>query len=80
MSGYKEGRNYPIQKQVSKLSPHLHFGEISPSQILQVINSSENLYANGADIEHFISELIWREFSCYLLDLLRKKACLSACG
>ncbi len=65
--GYKEGRNYPAKDQTSLLSPHLHFGEISPSQILQSIQGTGNLYAQSAEIEHFVSELIWREFSCYLL-------------
>ena len=27
LKGYKEGRNYPSQPHVSRLSPHLHFGE-----------------------------------------------------
>lgn len=66
LSGYKEGRNYPAQEHVSKLSAHLHFGEISPSQMLKEIN---NIYNENIkqDIESFINELIWREFSCYLL-------------
>ena len=29
LTGYKEGRNFPAQENVSVLSPHLHFGEIS---------------------------------------------------
>ena len=33
LTGYKEGRNFPAQENVSVLSPHLHFGEISPHQI-----------------------------------------------
>lgn len=28
---YKDGRNLPAKKYVSRLSPHLHFGEISPN-------------------------------------------------
>ena len=60
---YKEGRNYPGENFVSKLSPYLHFGEISPNYILEKINELEpnnNTY-------HFLSELGWREFSYYLL-------------
>ena len=30
---YKEGRNFPSKNNVSMLSPHLHFGEISPKRI-----------------------------------------------
>ena len=28
---YSEGRNFPIKKNVSKLSPYLHWGQISPN-------------------------------------------------
>jgi len=30
---YTKGRNFPVKKNVSRLSPHLHFGEISPIQV-----------------------------------------------
>jgi deoxyribodipyrimidine photo-lyase len=65
--GYKDGRDYPIKNHTSLLSPHLHFGEISPAQIWESVNSFGHLHASDSDIEHFLSELIWREFSCYLL-------------
>jgi deoxyribodipyrimidine photo-lyase len=66
LSGYKEGRNFPYKSNVSRLSPHLHFGEISPNYIWHRIKLRENLgYSN--DIDHFCSELGWREFSYYLL-------------
>lgn len=65
--GYKEDRNYPSKEGVSKLSAHLHFGEISPSQILESIHRKGCLYAKEHDIEHFLNEILWREFSCYLL-------------
>lgn len=67
LSGYKEGRDYPAKEQTSKLSPHLHFGEISASQIWHAIQHYGRLCASENDIEHFSSELLWREFSCYLL-------------
>ncbi len=60
---YKEGRNFPGQKHVSRLSPHLHWGEISPRQIWQAIQS----IALNDNTDHFLSELGWREFSYYLL-------------
>ena len=67
LNGYKENRNYPFKEAVSKLSPHLHFGEISASQVMKVLNKIGHLYASDEDIECFRSELIWREFSCSLL-------------
>ena len=60
---YKEGRNFPSKNNVSMLSPHLHFGEISPKRIW--INT-KNLKTNK-DTQHFLSEICWREFSYYLL-------------
>lgn len=63
LSGYKHGRDYPASKHTSRLSPHLHFGEISPAQIFEKISH----VAPDGDTEHFLSEVIWREFSCYLL-------------
>ena len=67
LSGYKSFRDYPIKNQTSLLSPHLHFGEISPVQIWESVNNLGHLHANDSDIEHFLSEVIWREFSYYLL-------------
>lgn len=63
LTGYKEGRDFPALQATSRLSPHLHFGEISPNQIWQ---ASSNLPATP-DTAHFKSELAWREFSYHLL-------------
>lgn len=65
LSGYKKGRDYPSSRQTSFLSPSLHFGEISPHQIWFYIQKT---YEPGnEDSQHFLSEVIWREFSCYLM-------------
>lgn len=67
LKGYKEGRNFPTRENVSRLAPHLHFGEISPNEawyagrITMMARDCEN---DGA---HFLSELGWREFSNSLL-------------
>ena len=61
---YKEGRNRPDEPYVSRLSPHLHFGELSPNQAWYAAGESG---ASDKDIDHFRSELGWREFSYYLL-------------
>lgn len=65
--GYKEGRNFPERNNVSRLSPHLHFGEISPRQIWHAANGAG--LASGAenDLDCFLSEIGWREFSYSLL-------------
>tara|TARA_Y100001970_G_scaffold218034_2_gene267268 strand:- start:31267 stop:32691 length:1425 start_codon:yes stop_codon:yes gene_type:complete len=59
IKNYKEGRNYPSKPNVSKLSPHMHFGEISPNQIWYKLKQEEP----DKNIDHFMSELGWREFS-----------------
>ena len=67
LKDYKENRNYPSKKNVSRLSPHLHFGEISPNQAWHAVKAqglSQNWTKDG---DCFLSELGWREFSYYLL-------------
>jgi deoxyribodipyrimidine photo-lyase len=66
LTGYKEGRNFPYKLNVSRLSPYLHFGEISANYVWYKLQLSNGLrYSN--DTDHFCSELGWREFSYYLL-------------
>ena len=67
LQGYKEGRNFPILKNVSRLSPHLHFGEISPNQVWHAAQTKFPIENFEKDLDHFLSELGWREFSHYLL-------------
>ena len=65
LSNYKEGRNLPSSAQfVSALSPHLHFGEISPQQVWYF--ACQN-HPDNENLQCFLSELGWREFSYYLL-------------
>lgn len=60
---YKKGRDFPAAGKVSQLSPHIHWGEISPHQVWDAI--AHQAPSNNTD--HFMSELGWREFSYYLL-------------
>ena len=57
---YKDGRDLPAKPYVSRLSPALHFGELSPNQLWHSACSSG---LTERDIDHFCSELGWREFS-----------------
>ena len=66
VSGYREGRDFPALLQTSFLSPHLHFGEISPRQIWQRV-TSQQFESTSDDLQHFKREIVWREFSYYLL-------------
>ncbi|WP_316354191.1 cryptochrome/photolyase family protein [Candidatus Trichorickettsia mobilis] len=63
INDYKEGRDFPDKQNVSYLSPHLHFGELSPRQIVYNIHNK----VSNRNLEHFLREITWREFSYYLL-------------
>ena len=67
LQNYKDGRNFPSQNNVSRLSPHLHFGEISPHQIWHFALENYQEKKGELNLDHFLSELGWREFSYYLL-------------
>ena len=60
---YKIGRDCPAHDFTSKLSPYLHFGQISPNTAWYIAKYSG--FDNNIDI--FLSELGWREFSYSLL-------------
>jgi deoxyribodipyrimidine photo-lyase len=68
VAGYPEGRNRPDQADTSRLSPHLHFGEIGPRQCVAALRNAlvERPGAQGAT-EGFVRQLGWREFAHHLL-------------
>ncbi|MHA7840968.1 MAG: cryptochrome/photolyase family protein [Gammaproteobacteria bacterium] len=63
LSHYDEGRNFPANQHISRLSPHLHWGEISPHEIWHAIKKLSQTNSTAS----FLSELGWREFSYNLL-------------
>ncbi len=63
LESYKEARNFPAQDATSRLSPYLAWGVISPLEILDRVLAAPE--SKGK--EHYISELLWREFSAHLL-------------
>ncbi|WP_376691541.1 cryptochrome/photolyase family protein [Wenzhouxiangella sp. EGI_FJ10409] len=65
-SDYDTRRDRPDRAGTSRLSPHLHFGEISPGQVVRALEPSGELPA-GKGRMVFASELAWREFSHHLL-------------
>jgi deoxyribodipyrimidine photo-lyase len=62
-------RNRPDLGGTSRLSPHLHFGEIGPREIWQA--TGEFALAHGLEAgwrqSQFVTELGWREFAYHLL-------------
>lgn len=65
LKDYQKGRDYPALNCTSNLSPHLHFGEISPVQIIEQL--LEQMDSFNPNAEHFVKELCWREFAYSLL-------------
>jgi len=66
---YATARDNPATNGTSGLSPHLHFGEVSPQQILTalvpLIEIQGDKQAQAAEV--FLRQLIWREFARYIL-------------
>ena len=69
MAGYKERRDRPDLFGTSRLSPYLHFGEISPRRCWQAVEDrlSENSGGGARGARSYQRELVWREFSHHLL-------------
>ena len=71
LQSYTEGRNFPSvqQESVSRLSPYLHFGQISTFQVWHAV--SEHIRAHQLNYDAiartYHNELLWREFSYHLL-------------
>ncbi|MDB2391204.1 DNA photolyase family protein [Alphaproteobacteria bacterium] len=67
LEGYKEGRNFPARPNTSRLSAHLHWGEISPNMAWYAAIEKRDKAGFDSDIDVFLSELGWREFAHSLL-------------
>jgi deoxyribodipyrimidine photo-lyase len=55
---YEGARNLPSRAGTSRLSPHLHWGEISPGQVWEALEGR-----SGAGVEPFRGELLWRDYA-----------------
>ncbi|MFP4463497.1 MAG: cryptochrome/photolyase family protein [Guyparkeria sp.] len=64
---YHATRNRLDLDGTSRLSPHLHFGEISPRQIVARVRSEYPHALDDKGPEHFLREVGWREFGANLL-------------
>lgn len=63
---YLTDRDRPDRIGTSLLSPHLHFGEISPWRVVAELQRSRTA-ANATDMDGYVRELGWREFAYHLL-------------
>ena len=66
---YPVGRDKPGVVGTSRLSPHLHFGEISPGQVWRAVIGamSDGGIANYCAFESYLRQICWREFAHQLL-------------
>jgi deoxyribodipyrimidine photo-lyase len=68
LADYSRGRDRPAEPGSSRLSPHLHWGEVGPRQVWRAVMSAvERGVASEAQAETFLAELGWREFNHQLL-------------
>jgi deoxyribodipyrimidine photo-lyase len=58
VADYDENRNLPAIEGSSRLSPHLHWGEISPAQVWHELDGRR-----GQGWATFAKELIWRDYA-----------------
>lgn len=63
---YDDARDRPDVQGTSRLSPHLHFGEISPGQVARALDEAGEL-PSGKGRLSCLREIAWREFSSHLL-------------
>ena len=65
LAGYPEERDHPVSYGTSRLSPHLHFGEISPGEVWRAI--AAHARESPKECEAYLRQLVWREFAYHLL-------------
>jgi deoxyribodipyrimidine photo-lyase len=58
---YGERRNLPSVEGTSRLSPHLHFGEISVAQVWHAVADA------GGSVDVFLGEIGWRDYAANVL-------------
>ncbi len=59
--GYARARDFPSESGTSRLSPHLHFGELSPATVWHAGEGRDGAAA-------FLREVAWREYGLNLVD------------
>ncbi len=68
VSRYGNDRNHPGIEGTSRLSPHLHFGDIGPRQVWHAARAAAHARPEAAaGAEAMLREVGWREFSHHLL-------------
>ncbi|MFA7588488.1 MAG: deoxyribodipyrimidine photo-lyase, partial [Novosphingobium sp.] len=58
---YADRRNFPAHEGTSRLSPHMHFGEISPGAVWHAVAGA------GGQADTFLGELGWRDYAANII-------------
>ena len=70
MEAYSDRRDLPAEGGTSRLSPHLHFGEIGPRQVwaaVKGLSKDSGVFPPNKGAQVFLNEVGWREFAHHLL-------------
>lgn len=68
LADYAQARDQPGIDGTSRLSPHLHFGEVSPRQVWAAIGKASERNGDSAWREgRYVAELVWREYAAHVL-------------
>jgi deoxyribodipyrimidine photo-lyase len=67
LEDYTAERNVPSVRGTSRLSPHLHFGEISPRQVWEAVRKTREESDGGWKNAQYLAEIGWREFAHHLI-------------
>ena len=67
LGDYPKQRDLPDTEGTSRLSPHLHWGEIGPRQVFRAIEAAGHHHHRHSQAEKFLAELGWREFNHQIL-------------
>lgn len=69
-AAYDDSRDRPDEAGTSRLSPHLHFGEISSRRVWHEViehEAAENATGPSGGAASYLRQLVWREFAHHLL-------------
>jgi deoxyribodipyrimidine photo-lyase len=68
LADYARTRDAPASEGCSRLSPHLHWGEIGPGQVWRAVEAAAHRRPDlQAAADKFLAEIGWREFDHQLL-------------
>ena len=59
LDDYKEGRNFPAKKNVSRLSPYIHWGQISTNTLWYNVNGLNKNHNSDQNIETFLFDALF---------------------